>query len=480
MVKQASKPTGEQGHRSGRGLRWLGMAAVYAWLGWFLTLPEVGGSLPFPAASVYPSFVVACAVVLVVGARLGKAVHACGTFDILASICLLVASVLRALGLLGEAGVVASAVLGGAGAAYLYCRWLDVFRRFELRESIARICAAVAVAALVKLACAFVSGPVLAVVGCVLALAGLPCLFAYGQDGTAAELDPATTGAAGKLSLDGHMREELVGTVACLMALSFVLGVAYNLQGAGVPADGASRLAGFVPELFAAGLLWAWVCRKGRSLSVPGIFCVLVIVIATGLVLLALPGAGAGLPMFTLLNVDHSLLTMFMWILLVDVAQRTKAPAMAVAAVGWGARSLAFALGGALADGLSLAFDPSAALVLVYISLGVLVAAVVTSRVGMERMLSRLVPGTTPAGEEPAGVGVVDSACDLATQRYGLTPREAEVLALLCQGRSRPYIAETLYLSENTVRNHAKHIYEKMGVHDRQSLLSLVKDLVSS
>ena len=45
---------------------------------------------------------------------------------------------------------------------------------------------------------------------------------------------------------------------------------------------------------------------------------------------------------------------------------------------------------------------------------------------------------------------------------------------LLCRGRSRPYIAETLYLSENTVRNHVKHIYAKLGIHDRQSLLSLV------
>ena len=121
---------------------------------------------------------------------------------------------------------------------------------------------------------------------------------------------------------------------------------------------------------------------------------------------------------------------------------------------------------------------------LVYLSLGVLVAAVVTGRVGMERMLTRLVPQALPTApgdsdEAPAKAGgrSLESACDETARRYGLTPRERQVLGLLCRGRSRPYIAETLYLSENTVRNHAKHVYEKTGVHDRQSLLSLVGEL---
>jgi DNA-binding NarL/FixJ family response regulator len=50
------------------------------------------------------------------------------------------------------------------------------------------------------------------------------------------------------------------------------------------------------------------------------------------------------------------------------------------------------------------------------------------------------------------------------------------VLRLLCVGRSRPYIAETLFLSENTVRSHVKHIYQKMQVHTRQELLDMVNE----
>ena len=47
-------------------------------------------------------------------------------------------------------------------------------------------------------------------------------------------------------------------------------------------------------------------------------------------------------------------------------------------------------------------------------------------------------------------------------------------MVLLCQGRSKSYIAESLFISENTVRSHSKNIYRKLGVHSKQELLDLV------
>ena len=115
------------------------------------------------------------------------------------------------------------------------------------------------------------------------------------------------------------------------------------------------------------------------------------------------------------------------------------------------------------------------ALALVYALLVVLVVAVVANRVGSERILARLVPQARAATGSSGEVDVAARCAELA-EEHGLTARESEILVLLCRGRSRPYIAETLYLSENTVRNHVKHIYAKLGIHDRQSLLSLVND----
>jgi DNA-binding NarL/FixJ family response regulator len=48
-----------------------------------------------------------------------------------------------------------------------------------------------------------------------------------------------------------------------------------------------------------------------------------------------------------------------------------------------------------------------------------------------------------------------------------LTPREIEVLTLLVQGMNYTMIAEKLFISFETVRNHFRHIYEKLHVHSK-------------
>lgn len=60
-------------------------------------------------------------------------------------------------------------------------------------------------------------------------------------------------------------------------------------------------------------------------------------------------------------------------------------------------------------------------------------------------------------------------------RRGRLTPRETEVLALLMEGRSIPYIQNALCISEGTARTHAKHIYTKLGVHSKQELIDLAR-----
>ncbi|GHO89707.1 response regulator transcription factor [Dictyobacter formicarum] len=48
-----------------------------------------------------------------------------------------------------------------------------------------------------------------------------------------------------------------------------------------------------------------------------------------------------------------------------------------------------------------------------------------------------------------------------------LTDREREVLALVARGYTNKQIAEALYLSEKTARNHVSHILEKLGLSRR-------------
>lgn len=58
-----------------------------------------------------------------------------------------------------------------------------------------------------------------------------------------------------------------------------------------------------------------------------------------------------------------------------------------------------------------------------------------------------------------------------------LTRRECEVLQLLADGKSNRGVAESLYISEKTVKNHVSNILQKMDCNDRtQAVVSAIKN----
>lgn len=57
-----------------------------------------------------------------------------------------------------------------------------------------------------------------------------------------------------------------------------------------------------------------------------------------------------------------------------------------------------------------------------------------------------------------------------------LTRREAEVLRLMAEGKNNKAIAEALYISEKTVKNHVSSILQKLEVDDRtQAVINSIK-----
>lgn len=67
------------------------------------------------------------------------------------------------------------------------------------------------------------------------------------------------------------------------------------------------------------------------------------------------------------------------------------------------------------------------------------------------------------------------AAVDIFARAVRLTVREKEIAYLLAEGRNVPYISEKLYISENTVKSHVRHIYEKGNVHNRQEFLDEIE-----
>ena len=59
-----------------------------------------------------------------------------------------------------------------------------------------------------------------------------------------------------------------------------------------------------------------------------------------------------------------------------------------------------------------------------------------------------------------------------------LTVKEIEILESLVEGKSRKEIAAEHHISENTIKTHISHIYEKFEVSSRESLMALLENKI--
>jgi DNA-binding NarL/FixJ family response regulator len=84
-------------------------------------------------------------------------------------------------------------------------------------------------------------------------------------------------------------------------------------------------------------------------------------------------------------------------------------------------------------------------------------------RVAVGQALTEPQAGPTAAGAVPPAEAAARS----------LTDRELEVLAGMCEGRSNAEIGKALYLSEDTVKTHARRLFRKLGATDRAHAVAI-------
>ncbi|MEC4293704.1 response regulator transcription factor [Adlercreutzia shanghongiae] len=91
------------------------------------------------------------------------------------------------------------------------------------------------------------------------------------------------------------------------------------------------------------------------------------------------------------------------------------------------------------------------------------------------------VPRINPSGSNLSATSEIDDsaehlaiACSLIRRQYELTPREEDVLSLLVQGKSIAEVAQNLVIAKGTAKVHVRHIYEKLSIHTREELKTLV------
>lgn len=84
----------------------------------------------------------------------------------------------------------------------------------------------------------------------------------------------------------------------------------------------------------------------------------------------------------------------------------------------------------------------------------------------LEKMVSQVSPPKPDQPELPPGMAE-------------LTAREREVLVLIAKGSSNREIAQTLFLSEGTVRNHISHILARLNLRDRTQAALVANSFLS-
>ena len=284
--------------------------------------------------------------------------------------------------------------------------------------------------------------------------------------------------------------------------------------------------------IIALFIIW-WTCIAQKRLSFIFLWRIEIVLVAGGMLLLStLPDEAAPFAI-AIVNIADTLMLAVVWVTMQDVSRHSSVNPLAIFGFAWAARVLARDLGRVAIIALGATGIASSA---ANVIIGIIVFALAMS---MALLLSGELPQTRPLfdtngneakrrrndGHEQARpelhlenqklpdqeadstfdddgsqttsrsastVSAVLNAAergdinDGATAQepieewlkrsFGLSNREAEVAALIAQGRSKNYIAETLFVSQNTVRTHAKNAYAKLDVHSNQELIDLVRD----
>lgn len=69
----------------------------------------------------------------------------------------------------------------------------------------------------------------------------------------------------------------------------------------------------------------------------------------------------------------------------------------------------------------------------------------------------------------------IETLLEKAEVRYGLSTREKEIAMLLYEGKNNNEIADTLFVSTNTVKVHASNLYKKLGVSNRVQAIKVIR-----
>ncbi|MEG1561977.1 MAG: helix-turn-helix transcriptional regulator [Raoultibacter sp.] len=230
--------------------------------------------------------------------------------------------------------------------------------------------------------------------------------------------------------------------------------------------------------LIPLGMLVIYAIFRRRPLDLDGLFRMSILFSIAGFLVLSLSGGPHDIIASNLLSCGTGFFEILMYISLVALGSKNKQGSLVVLTWGNAMASLGTIVGanfGRLTNAYygsdSIALSVISATIIFCLVFYVLVIQKDFSFMKTVQSIAPLAPvvfSTHLASPE--------TQCIVLSERYGLTPRESEILMLLARGRNTRFIQDKLVVSYNTVKTHVSHIYAKLDVHTHQELINVVEE----
>ncbi len=360
--------------------------------------------------------------------------------------------------------------IASMAAGWLYVQWGEVYARLSLPQAMAHACLSLALAGCAVIALSFcpdvVTGAALAgfpLVGCFLYASSLDRHCASEADGSIRPLpkrQPALSlGNDGKWALSLAVYAILWGIMQALpfgfMAeRTSLYHIVYRLGGAALV---------LVPV--------AWIYLLKRNFNLLYVWYLITGAAVASFLMILIDGSSLSGTALTLFAVGNYSVLAYWWVRCVDFSQRSSRPASAVFAVGWCVLLTGISFGEVIAKWVYLQDNAQVLLV----SLGIfLIVSYLTVLLHPDKASQKIAGSPrviVETSEAPDARDSIEARIDRASETYRFTPREKEVMALLCHGHTLQYASDQLGISLNTTRGHIKRIYAKLDVHSKEEML---------
>lgn len=437
-------------------------------LAWAFLINAAGGTTPEGAFSWQTSYIVLAAAMVAFGAIARKAPafiesaaagYVAAGLGAVASAVLVMSFATPAFTFAQTpATMLCSCVLG-----WLYLQWGQFYVRLSTRRAVGCLFVANIAGSLIKCLAHFSPFVLACVITMILPIASvLLCRMAL--------LDAPRPSRA-TVRFESHNLRGLWKVAAAVAALSFVtaflVGRSFGNQSS-APAD--AFLLGRVCEVLISAVVLGVVIGAKKSFNFAQLWRIVLVLLALDVLCQAL------FPQVKLIRCVESsawdLLVLFTWLTVADIARHAQANPALVFGVSWAFYTAPFAVGSVVAGALAAAAVDVATTTVLMFALALVGTFCLELRDQDTKWIFAELSGERSSA--PQDHRSIDERCRAIAAQRGLTPRELEVMQMLCKGRTKSYIAETLYLTENTVRSHTKHIYTKLDVHSKQELMDLV------